>query len=66
MVLPFLRTSNWDSLKRKLTFIPLKPSLFTQAEFVMVAFSFFFLSFPHVSVYIRLLYFLPPRAISDC
>lgn len=34
---------NWDSFKRKLTFVPLKHSLFIEAEFNMVAFVFSFL-----------------------
>lgn len=40
--------SNWDSFKRKLTFVPLKHSLFIEAEFTMVAFlvSFFFFFLP--------------------
>lgn len=32
--------SNWDSFKRKLTFVPLKHSLFIEAEFNMVPFFF--------------------------
>lgn len=47
--------SNWDSFKRKLTFVPLKHSLFTEAEFTVVAFLFlFFPLFCHGNIYILL------------